>query len=340
MTIPAGRLNRDQEAYRENPTDGGVDRRVADLDSHEKLDLINENTVDFCPISKIDIENSLTTYYGRTRDETALTSEAKWQIWRVTTNGQETTTLYANNGAFDQIWDDRATIFPAETFYNNFSTQFDGINDRVNFGNNLTYDIGVQWSLSLWFKANNLAARKTLWSKCQNSGSVYGIGIYLLETTGGILIQTRAPSAAPNLYSVATFSAGVWNNFTLTYSGSGNQSGYRLYFNGVVDSTPASATLASIVVVDSAYLGLRGTSFPFSGQMDELSFWSKELSAADVSELYNSGSPTNLLNHSASSFLDHYYRLGDGDVDPTVLDHAGSVNGTLENGATFVADVP
>lgn len=38
MTISNNRQDRDRAAYRENPNDLGTDRRVADLDAHQKLD--------------------------------------------------------------------------------------------------------------------------------------------------------------------------------------------------------------------------------------------------------------------------------------------------------------
>lgn len=41
MSISKNRSDRDRAAYRENPNDLGTDRRVADLDAHDKLDAIS-----------------------------------------------------------------------------------------------------------------------------------------------------------------------------------------------------------------------------------------------------------------------------------------------------------
>ena len=43
MAITNNRRDREQASFRENPTDQGVDRRVADLDAHTKLDDIVNN---------------------------------------------------------------------------------------------------------------------------------------------------------------------------------------------------------------------------------------------------------------------------------------------------------
>lgn len=290
---------------------------------------------------RIDQVSNKLSFYGRTSRQGASESDPYWQISRTAIDGNVTRVDWANGGSWDQSWTDRASIFPPAIYSNNYSVLFDGINDSVSFGNNLTYDVGTQWSFSVWFKANNLAARRTLFAKATNDAAVTGLGIYLESATGQIFMQTRgAGGVGPAHTSTMAFAAGVWNNFTLTYSGSGNQSGYRLYFNGAVDVTPASSVLTSIANTATAYLGIRNAGFPFSGNIDEAAWWTKALSAAEVSELYNAGVAPNLLTHSAESYLDHYYRLGDGDTSPTVLDNAGSVNGTLTNGAIFTSDAP
>lgn len=60
------------------------------------------------------------TYYGRqelflapTDLVTALDQRPIWQIRRVTTDGNEQRTLYANDGKYNCKWSDRALYFPA-----------------------------------------------------------------------------------------------------------------------------------------------------------------------------------------------------------------------------------
>jgi hypothetical protein len=53
-------------------------------------------------------------YYGAAARADALTSDALWEIKRVTiTNTGETETRYALQAGFNAIWDNRATYFPA-----------------------------------------------------------------------------------------------------------------------------------------------------------------------------------------------------------------------------------
>lgn len=289
-------------------------------------------------LTKTEVINSQLSYTGKSYKQSALDNDPVFQISRTSKSGNVTTTSYASNGEFTQKWSDRHLLFPPVEFTNTYSAAFNGIDGAISFGNNLSYNTGQEWSMSFWFKVQNLSTRRTLYSKTSNDVNVYGIGIYI-ETNGRVFIQTRSPSSLAAHTSSLSFTEDVWHNLTLTYNGSGNQNGFRLYFNGTIDTIPASATLGNISTTEHARLGIRNSSFPFSGNIDEVSFWTKALSASEVVQLYNSGSPFLLTDHSATAYLDHYYRLGDGD-NSIIYDNKYSVNGTIIGGVTFVEDVP
>lgn len=52
-------------------------------------------------------------YYGITPLFDTATSDNKWQIMRTTYDGSDLVTLFANDGKYNAIWDDRASLFPA-----------------------------------------------------------------------------------------------------------------------------------------------------------------------------------------------------------------------------------
>jgi hypothetical protein len=120
--------------------------------------------------------------------------------------------------------------------------------------------------------------------------------------------------------------------------------GVKLYLNGVLDSNlPSSAGLSGTLLEGQPFqLGSRNSGFYYVGNMDEVTVWNKELSQAEVAELYNSGSPTNPTNHSAVGNLASWYRMGDGDTSPTVSDNQSSDDLTMQNmdSSNFEADVP
>jgi len=63
-----------------------------------------------------------------------------------------------------------------------------------------------------------------------------------------------------------------------------------------------------------------------------------ELSASDITTIYNSGVPNDLTG---TSGLVSWWRMGDGDTAPTLLDNgtAGN-NATMNNFSTFSTNVP
>lgn len=292
--------------------------------------------------SLVDNVSSTTQYIGEALYQNAAQSSAVWRIKRITINGNITTTQYAGTGRFEHAWSDRTSLFSAVSFFNNYSVLFDGINDYVTFGNNINYDIATQFSVSLWIRPNNLSAIRTFVSKAENAGNIYGWSLRH-ETTGQLTLQARVPGALTSQTSTNTVTAGVWNHVVLTYSGNSNVSGFKVYVNNVSYTYPAFTLPASWLASQDFVLGARGTNTQyFSGNIDEVSVWNKQLSAAEVATLYNSGVPTNCSAVSFNANLTNYWRLGDGDSYPTIYDNAGLINGTMTNmtSAAIVGSVP
>tara|TARA_Y100000034_G_scaffold119124_1_gene160563 strand:- start:447 stop:1322 length:876 start_codon:yes stop_codon:yes gene_type:complete len=126
--------------------------------------------------------------------------------------------------------------------------------------------------------------------------------------------------------------SGSWHHIVATYDGSEASSGLEVYLDGTL-MTPGSRT-------DTSYSGLNdsgealvfgelpGNSDFFKGYMDEVSIWSKELTAANVTDIYNHGTPTNITD---SGSLKSWWRMGEDDsgTGTTVTDVKGVGNGTL-----------
>lgn len=284
------------------------------------------------------------TYVGRSRIQSASTSESVWQIYRTTEIGNLQDREYAGLGYYNQIWDDRTTLFgPDAAFTNAASTNFDGVNDYLNAGDNLNFDNATAWSFSFWIKANNVTAFRTIWAKVTNDANVFGIGVYHTNT-GAMRLQMRA-SGQLRVYDTPTYSISAlnWAHVVVTYNGAQNINGGRIYINDQVDSAPSSGTLTNTLLTsESATFGRRNAGFYFSGNLDEMAFFDKALSAAEVTELYNSGTPANIATSSVAGNLTNYWRMGDVDTHPTIYDQAGTVDLTMFNmsAADFESDVP
>ena len=78
-----------------------------------------------------------------------------------------------------------------------------------------------------------------------------------------------------------------------------------------------------------------GTNQTFRGKLDEVSIWTKALTTADVTAIYNSGTPTDLSTHVSASNLLSWWRMGDNDggTGTTVTDVQGIGDGTAYGAA-------
>ena len=83
----------------------------------------------------------------------------------------------------------------------------------------------------------------------------------------------------------------------------------------------------------------------WTGNIDELSLFNKELDSTEVSTLYNDGLP---FNPKPLANMIGYWKMGDGGIVgdpiatfPTIVDETGNNNGTMTNmtSTDFVANV-
>lgn len=292
--------------------------------------LEHQNDIDLGKIIT-EVQSSQLTYVGRA-DTDVQTSEAKWQIKRILTQGNATTIEFAAQGQYNQIWDNREDLFEAPVLSNPASLAFDGVDEYITLGDNYDFGPATAFSWSMWINANNLSAQRTFISKTTQDANVYG---YSFQHTaiGRLFVQMRAPgSLASHTYSAtSTLSPLTWYHVCFTYAGGSNQNGMLAYLNGVVEPAPASFPLNAWDHTDPLMFARRGTTQHFSGNMNHISVWNKALTQAEVTELHNSGAPGDLNSHSAVANLLSWWPLNDDSTFPTEADINGTINGTLIN---------
>ena len=148
----------------------------------------------------------------------------------------------------------------------------------------------------------------------------------------------------------ASISDATWTHVVFTYDGSLSENGLKFYTNG-------SATAAT-AAVDGDYSGGGGTrnsnepliigktnnaganaAQTYEDRMADVCIFNKELSATEVSELYNGGHVKNMLKATTYGDLISWWKMGD-DLDTIatggIRDYVSGYNGTLTNGAGIV----
>ena len=159
-----------------------------------------------------------------------------------------------------------------------------------------------------------------------------------ISSAAGDSIRTQAPSA--------TLSDTTWHHVVATYSGNGSQSGIKVYTDGSQTTATQSANGSysrirntSTPVVIGATQDLANANRVFEDRIADCVVFNKELSSAEVTEIYNSGKIMNIRNHSAFANVVSWWKMGD-DQDTAdsngIRDYVSGHHGTLTNGATII----
>jgi len=239
-----------------------------------------------------------------------------------------------------------AIIIPTATasFSNAYSVDFDGVDDTIISESVYTaLNAQTKASFSVWVKpiSGSPSLRfifqigkgsTALNSQCQ---------LYLYE---GSRIDFSIDSGS--YYGRGDISAityGSWNHILVTIDLDSTDE-FKVYVNGADETTGdnMSTRSAFATATDELYVGETKTGHynPFKGNIDEFAIWAgTTLTATDATNIYNSGTPTDISSLSPTT----WWRMGDNDGGSgvTVTDEgSASVDGTLTNGAAFEADVP
>ena len=223
-------------------------------------------------------------------------------------------------------------------FTNTKSILLDGVDDYVDCGTNLAL-LGSACTFSAWVKMTDATSFRIL-HKGIAASREYAFGMGTSDTLFFILYNGSTKYIGQVSTSTMTSYQGGWIHICATYDGSTNASGIKLYVNGSVFGSSAaiagSYTAPSGNANGDVYIGRYNIEYA-DGNIDEVAVFNSELSASDVTAIYGTGVPNDLSSLSPVS----WWRCGDGDTAPTIIDHgSGGNNGTMTNFSTFSTDVP
>jgi hypothetical protein len=185
-----------------------------------------------------------------------------------------------------------------------FSTTNGGLfsfatNDYVNFGNVLDNDGNSAMSISLWFKTTSVVnGAQTLAGKTIIASPFTGYQFGLNTSTAaagdigkvGIVIVSSTTQIMRKL-TTGTYNDGIWHNGVFTYDGSKTRAGMLLYIDGAQpsqgtsDSTSITNTVSNVA---NYQIGARdGANQPFYGDIALTMYYSRVLSANEITQNYN-----------------------------------------------------
>ena len=197
----------------------------------------------------------------------------------------------ADNTTNDALGNYNGTLVNGATYGTGIINQgfsLDGVNDYVNLGNNFDNDGSQAMTFSFWCKLNNTTSNRSIFAKYNGGQVFYGLTLQS-DSTFLFVIQQTYPSNMLRVATIETFNTSTWYNVVISYDGSKSSSGVKIYINGIE---------ATYNIVSDNFTGNSSNSGTFkigytfgytSGIIDEFAIWNRELTASEVTQLYNSG---------------------------------------------------
>jgi len=229
---------------------------------------------------------------------------------------------------------------------NSYSTEFGTNEERVEIGS--LQDVTgaspvMSFTVSFWLKLNGVQPD---WAPpmATSSDDHWNDGFGFYHSSGDRIRFWINSWDGPRASTATSLNNDVWYHVVGTYDASLGSANIKIYLNGAL----SGAGNAQVAVTESARPISIGALYTddMVGFVDEVAFWPTALSAQNIQAIYNGGSPFNLAydqgNYNQASTLSAYYRMGDQDTHPAIIDHAGNHDGTVVGGSgnEFVTDVP
>lgn len=259
------------------------------------------------------------------------------------------------------------TITVSSIFTNTYSLYSNSLNltSRLiaNFDSSPTYRLNdattTPWTVICWFKNIYTWATADI---CRHNYNIYGGALYIGSTSAVITMTygdtTDYLSASANSGGVADLD---WHMVAVTYDGTTTDAGassygaFKFYFDSVLIAAPtwtAGGTGWNGAISGAVnYKGFQIATVKY-GYRDEFATYPKEMNQADITSIYNAGTPIDLNTFvpttAGATTPSNYYRFGDGtsgaltDITayPTMY-NMGSLGATanMTNGGGTVVDI-
>ncbi|MGD0087605.1 MAG: S8 family serine peptidase [Verrucomicrobiota bacterium] len=211
--------------------------------------------------------------------------------WRGESNAVAVDSAYGNNGVFggNLLYVSYTNGFVGDAF--SIGPNPYGVYSGVDVTDAPAYAITNSLSMEGWVKPLGDGGN-ILW----RGDNRPGLDPYFLGTTYSPQIEFAICDAAGNYAALlyTSFAYGQWYHVAGTLDG--NSGAIKLYVNGnlVAQSNTTIRPFGALIPGDHPGLGIGnvndgGNNFPFDGDIDEISLYSRALSASEVKAIYNEG---------------------------------------------------
>jgi len=232
---------------------------------------------------------------------------------------------------------------PSVSYFSNSSVRFNQSgtiqNEYITMGDvaELSFERTDAFSISCWFRTTGHSSSTQIVSKRESGGNNRGYGIQL-QPDGLVawrLVNDSVSNNRLDKITTAAFDDGNWHHCIVTYDGSSSAAGANIYIDGALQTVTTEFDALSATINTTAEFSISGRNAgaaeEFFGSISDVSVFNKELSASEVTTIYNGGNPADIITSGVDGYVG-YWRMGDGDTYPTITDSSASGNdGTMTN---------
>ena len=204
----------------------------------------------------------------------------------------------------------------------NYSMEFDGTSDKIEFGDVNGFERTDKFSGSCWVYLTGGSINEYIISK-QDDTTRKGYVFYVNSTRKlGVIISRDSSINIAQVLTTSNMPNNTWTHIAFTYDGSSTRAGIKLYINGVLQTLNyyGDANITGSIVDATLPFQISGrdgvATNAVNGQIDQVSIFDYELPATgtnSVATLYGGG--TAVTNPMALSPKPIYYaQLGDQSV--------------------------
>jgi len=219
------------------------------------------------------------------------------------------------------------------SFSNLKSWSGDGVDEYVSLGRVNMLEATSNFSVSCWIKVDDYTAARRIFGRYKTGTSQTFANI---QTTGKIFFGV-SNGASSYVASSTVLTTGLWYHVCFVWDAAlTNADRQRIYIDGVLETTVQTGTAPSSTdsFQQTCYIGENNavSPKPFNGNIDEFAIFDYALTSGEVTALYNSGCPNDLMSLAEAKRPEHYYRF-ENVTFPTVPDlgQTGTNNGTMTN---------
>jgi hypothetical protein len=177
-----------------------------------------------------------------------------------------------------------------------YSLLFDGVNESINCTDNVAFDLerNDSFSISTWIKIESypllLSPVVSKFDRAIRRGILLGI-----EPAGTVRFILAHDTTSPANYIFARTNISLlteeWYNIIVTYNGSSDISGVKIYIDGQIVNfaTIGNNLSATILNLENLNISNLDNLFFFNGNIANARIWNTELTSIQVSEEHNLG---------------------------------------------------